>query len=79
MKLLLVEDNSRLADDMLNFLVENGFVVEHAATLREGFEKINVYRYDLIIVDIGLPDGNGLELIREMKTKEIGVWSIFLT
>jgi len=79
MKLLLVEDNIRLADDMLNFLVENGFVVEHAATLQEGFEKINVYQYDLIIVDIGLPDGNGLELIRKMKSKEMDTAILIVT
>jgi DNA-binding response OmpR family regulator len=79
MKLLLVEDNIRLADDMLNFLVNNGFVVEHAATLREGFEKINVYHYDMVIVDIGLPDGNGLDLIRKMKAKEMDAAILIVT
>ncbi len=79
MKLLLVEDNIRLAEDMLNFLVSNGFVVEHAATLQEGFEKINVYQYDLVIVDIGLPDGNGLELIRKMKEKGMDTAILIVT
>jgi DNA-binding response OmpR family regulator len=79
MKLLLVEDNIRLADDMLNFLVNNGFVVEHAATLNDGFEKINVYHYDMVIVDIGLPDGNGLDLIRKMKAKEMDAAILIVT
>ena len=69
MKLLLVEDNARLAHDILQFQQESGFVVEHAATLREATEKIVAYQYDLIIVDLGLPDGNGLELVRELKQK----------
>jgi DNA-binding response OmpR family regulator len=68
MKLLLVEDNIRLAEDMIQFLAGNGFVVEHAATLQTGLEKINIYHYDMVIVDIGLPDGNGLELIEKMKS-----------
>jgi len=70
MKLLLVEDNLHLADDMISFLLNNGFVVEHAATLQDGLEKIGIYHYDLIIVDIGLPDGNGLSLIEHIKTRE---------
>ena len=67
MKLLLVEDNIRLADDMSQFLVNNGFVVERANTLYEGMEKIRIYKYDLLIVDLGLPDGNGLALIEKIK------------
>ena len=67
MKLLLVEDNIRLADDMSQFLVNNGFVVERAKTLYEGMEKISIYKYDLLIVDLGLPDGNGLALIEKIK------------
>jgi DNA-binding response OmpR family regulator len=70
MKLLLVEDNIRLAEDMIQFLAGNGFVVEHAATLQTGLEKINIYHYDMVIVDIGLPDGNGLELIEKMKSND---------
>jgi len=69
MKLLLVEDNILLADDMCQFLANNGFVVERAATLSEGIEKINIYEYDLVVVDLGLPDGNGLELITKIKSR----------
>ena len=67
MKLLIVEDNHRLAKDMQQFLTENGFVVAHVATLHAAVEKVNVYEYDLVIIDIGLPDGSGLELIPEIK------------
>jgi len=67
MKLLLVEDNARLAGEIQDFLRENGFVVEHVATFSDACEKIAVYQYDGVIVDLGLPDGNGLELVREVK------------
>jgi DNA-binding response OmpR family regulator len=70
MKLLLVEDNLRLAEDMSSFMVTNGFIVEHAATLCESINKTDIYQYDLVIVDIGLPDGNGLDLIKHLKKKD---------
>lgn len=79
MKLLLVEDNIRLAHDMQQFLVDNGFVVEHAATFREASEKINDYQYDLVIVDIGLPDGSGLELVQEMKERNLDTGILIVT
>ena len=79
MKLLLVEDNIRLATDMQQFLVDNGFVVEHAAKFQEASEKINDYLYDLVIVDIGLPDGNGLGLIQEIKERNLDTGILIVT
>jgi DNA-binding response OmpR family regulator len=70
MKLLLVEDNLRLAEDMSSFMVTNGFIVEHAASLCESINKTDIYQYDLVIVDIGLPDGNGLDLIKHLKKRD---------
>ncbi len=67
MKLLIVEDNFQLADDLSKFLVENSFIVEMASTLSVAKEKVSVYDYDLIILDLGLPDGSGLDLIHELK------------
>jgi len=69
MKLLIVEDNFQLADDLSRFLAENGFVVELSDTLVDATEKVGLYDYDLIILDIGLPDGSGLELIKTIREK----------
>jgi len=79
MKLLIVEDNAHLAADMQHFLTENGFVVEHACTLREAGEKIYDYQYDLVILDLGLPDGNGLDLIQEIKDQEKDIAILIVT
>ena len=68
MKLLIVEDNFQLADDLSKFLAENAFVVEIANTLTDAKDKVSVYDYDLIILDLGLPDGTGLDLIHELKS-----------
>ena len=56
MKLLLVEDNLVLAGDMIRFLTTTGFVVEHAPTLQAASERVATYEYDLVIIDIGLPE-----------------------
>ncbi len=75
MKLLVVEDNIRVARDIQKFLGEQGFVVELAATVKEASEHISVYEYDLVVVDLGLPDGSGLDLVREIKqeTPELAI------
>lgn len=70
MKILLVEDNLKLAEDIKSFLEAEGFVTEGVSLLSEASEKIYVYNYDLVIVDIGLPDGSGLELIKQLKEKK---------
>ncbi|MDK2979530.1 MAG: hypothetical protein PWP52_2244 [Bacteroidales bacterium] len=69
MKLLIVEDNFQLADDLSRFLTENGFIVEIADTLEKAKEKVELYHYELIILDIGLPDGSGLDIIKLLKNK----------
>ena len=79
MKLLIVEDNIQLANDMQQFLIDNGFVVEIAVTFKEASEKIFIYQYDLVIVDLGLPDGDGLDLIREIKEKNTDTSILILT
>ncbi|HSH50914.1 MAG TPA: response regulator transcription factor [Bacteroidales bacterium] len=70
MKLLIVEDNFQLADDLSRFLNENGFIVEIAETLELAKEKVELYHYELIILDIGLPDGSGLDVIKLLKKRK---------
>ena len=48
-----------------------GHICEAALTLNEAVQKADVNKYDCVILDIGLPDGNGLDLIREMKSKRL--------
>ncbi len=67
MKLLIVEDNQELAGDIAGFLQENDFITEIAGTYHETEEKIELYNYDLVILDLGLPDGDGLDLIPKIQ------------
>ena len=79
MKLLVVEDNQKLTDDICSFFREDGFVTEAAYTLQQAREKLGVYSYDLVILDLGLPDGNGFELIGEIQQQHEGTAILVLT
>jgi len=67
MKLLLVEDNTELAKNITTYLKTEGNICEHAPTFFEAIDKIVVYDYDLVILDIMLPDGSGLNVLRELR------------
>jgi two-component system OmpR family response regulator len=69
MRLLLVEDNARLSGLVSHALVADGFAVDAAETLRAAEELLELVTYDLIIVDLGLPDGDGLTLIKAVRAR----------
>lgn len=68
MKLLIVEDEAGLRDNIAQFLQKEQYIVEVASDYRTAAEKISLYDYDCILLDVGLPDGNGLHLLRELKS-----------
>ncbi|MCK9218967.1 MAG: response regulator transcription factor [Bacteroidales bacterium] len=70
MKVLLIEDEKELALSILAYLQKESYLCEAAYTFREASEKIDLYKYDCILVDINLPDGSGLNVIRELKAKK---------
>jgi DNA-binding response OmpR family regulator len=67
MKLLIVEDEKALADSILHYLTQESFICEVAGSYASALEKIELYDYDCILLDINLQDGNGLELLKELK------------
>jgi DNA-binding response OmpR family regulator len=67
MNLLIVEDERSLAAEIATFLTREGLLCEMAYTGREASEKIAVNLYDFVLLDLGLPDCNGLDLITEAK------------
>ncbi len=71
MKVLIVEDNIDLAENMLNYLKQEGYVCERAGTYLEGQDKLAAFEYDCVLLDIMLPDGNGLKLLEELKQRNI--------
>ncbi|WP_461811011.1 response regulator transcription factor [Faecalimonas sp.] len=76
-QILIIEDDRHIGEG-LQFLLENeGLHVELAMTIAEGKKKMEEKLYQLLILDVGLPDGNGFVFFQEIKEKEIPV--IFLT
>tara|TARA_B100000378_G_C17966284_1_gene385400 strand:+ start:240 stop:950 length:711 start_codon:yes stop_codon:yes gene_type:complete len=71
MKILIVEDELEMLENMQNSLEKEEFVVETASAYKEAISKIGVYEYDCILLDISLPDGNGLHLLKVLKDKGI--------
>lgn len=67
MKVLIVEDEPLLRETMQLFLEKERYVVETAGSLQEGLDKALVYNYDCILLDIMLPDGNGLAFLQKLK------------
>lgn len=67
MKVLLVEDEPALRSTLIEALRQGGYVVEVAADFAQAYEKIKLYRYDCVLLDLTLPDGNGLDLLRALK------------
>ena len=67
MRVLLAEDNPRLSTLISEGLAEQGFVLDCFSTLTEAEESIAVARYDLLLVDLGMPDGDGVAFIRSIR------------
>ena len=69
MKILVVEDNADLREIIVRSLEKERYVAEAAPNLKEARAKAFIYEYDCILLDIMLPDGNGLDLLRELSTR----------
>ena len=69
MNVLIVEDEKSLATEIAAFLRKEGFLCEQAYTGTDASEKIEINLYDFILLDLGLPDYNGLDLITEARDK----------
>ncbi len=67
MKILIIEDEPSLRELIQRSLEKERYVVEAAADFQSGLRKIEDYDYDCVLLDIMLPDGNGLNLVEQLK------------
>ena len=79
MRILLVEDDRKAAALLVRGLHEEGFVVDHAASLAEADEAAFVTTHDLIVLDGMLPDGDGVALCRTLRARGQQVPVLMLT
>ncbi len=68
MKILLIEDGKQLVESIVKYLAHEGYQCESAITVEEAIEKIVLNEYDCILLDIMLPDGNGLSILERLKS-----------
>ncbi|NUN12333.1 MAG: response regulator transcription factor [Myxococcales bacterium] len=66
-RILLVEDDLRLGQMVQEYLTSNGFYVTHVSTAREGKRLGKISQFDLIVLDLMLPDGDGLDVCRDIR------------
>jgi DNA-binding response OmpR family regulator len=69
MKVLIIEDEADLLETVRSYLTGEGFLCETASTYFKAEDCLSAYTYDIIILDITLPDGNGLDLMDIIKKK----------
>lgn len=67
MRLLLIEDNERLGELIRDGLMKDGLVVDWQQTLEDGEAMLGAAAFDLLLLDLGLPDGDGLDFIRRLR------------
>lgn len=68
MKLLIIEDNEDLLQNIQTYLKREGYICESAQSYSTAFDKVMSYTYDVVLIDIMIPGGSGLQVLRELKS-----------
>jgi len=71
MKILLVEDHAELARSIASYLVQEHYICEVAGTFDEAREKLALFSYGCVLLDIMLPDGNGINLLKLLRKEGV--------
>ena len=69
MKILIVEDNKELSNNIQSYLAKEGSICETAFTYNQAIDKIISFKYDVIILDLMLPDGSGIDVLKALKNE----------
>jgi len=67
MRLLIIEDGKQLAESMVEYLQKEGYQCEVTNNVEDAIEKVMLYNYDCILLDIMLPDGSGFTVLERLK------------
>lgn len=79
MRLLLVEDDSIISKNIMIFLKRKGYSVDLSESIEDAYDKSTTEDYDLIILDRGLPDGDGITLIKKIRDEDVHIPILVLT
>ncbi|WP_091156351.1 response regulator transcription factor [Mucilaginibacter pineti] len=67
MKILIIEDETGLRESIEEYFSDTGNICESAEDYSTALSKVNLYRYDCILLDITLPDGSGIDILKSLK------------
>ncbi|WP_419701524.1 response regulator transcription factor [Mucilaginibacter sp. NFX135] len=70
MKILVIEDEQSLRENITNYLNVDGNICESCGALNPALQKLSDYDYDCVLLDIGLPDGEGLDVLEYLRTSQ---------
>jgi two-component system copper resistance phosphate regulon response regulator CusR len=79
MRILIVEDEKKLLDILQRSLKSDGYTVDGVGTASDGVEYLKTYHYDLIVIDLQLPDGTGTGLLKRMREMGHSMPALVLT
>lgn len=79
MKILIIEDERELSQNIKKYLSTENYVCEQAYNFDEALDKITLYSYDCILLDLNLPGGDGLKIVEEIKRRRIESGIIILS
>ena len=79
MNILIVEDFQELASEVIDYLSKNGYVCKWASSCEEALEEINCNDYDILLLDLGLPDGSGFDVLKAVRKTQSKIAVIIIT
>lgn len=69
MKILIIEDELEIAASIKSYFKPNGIHCETSGSCKDALDKINLYDYDCVLLDLMLPDGDGFDILKELKKR----------
>jgi len=79
MKILIIEDERELSQNIVTYLSTDDYLCEQAYSFDSAMEKISLYSYDCILLDLNLPGGDGLKILEEIKQRNINSGIIIIS
>ncbi len=77
--ILLIEDDISFSKMLKKFMERHQYIVAVSFTMKNAFDQLNNQKFDLVFTDLRLPDGNGIEVLKEIKSKKLGIPVVLLT
>ena len=79
MRLLLLEDDSMISESLTTALRQSGYAVDAVSDVQTGRLSLASEKYDLVLLDLGLPDGSGLDILKELRTRRDTIPVLIIT